>query len=178
MPRAKLARVLISNAPGNCEKSLCYIQSMLGDDLCAVSWRARPGSFVGLMTLYESNYIRLGWLAGDLRGLVGEHRSRVATDVELKLTVLERGPYTTMLQLTYSFGGDAEWPDAPDLALRVYHDARVAEAHAFGAAASKAAGRLPVDGGDLGSRWARNVMLNKWLEYCVDRGHRFGRASG
>ena len=40
---------------------------MLGDDLCAVSWRARPGSFVGLMTLYESNYIRLGWLVGDLR---------------------------------------------------------------------------------------------------------------
>jgi uncharacterized protein YqiB (DUF1249 family) len=145
---------------------------MLGDDLCAVSWRARPGSFVGLMTLYESNYIRLGWLAGDLRGLSGEHRSRVARDVELKLTVLERGPYTTMLQLTYAFGGEPAWSDAPDLGVRVYHDARVAEAHAFGTAARQAA-----DAGDLGSRWARNVMLNKWLEYCVDRGHRFGAAS-
>ncbi len=149
---------------------------MLGDHLCAVSWRARPGSFVGLMTLYESNYIRLGWLAGDLRGLAGEHRSRIATDVELKLTVLERGPYTTMLQLTYAFGGEPERPDAPDLAVRVYHDARVAEAHAVGGAPARAAVRLPVDGGDLGSRWARNVMLNKWLEYCVDRGHRFGPA--
>ncbi|HUO78869.1 MAG TPA: DUF1249 domain-containing protein [Steroidobacteraceae bacterium] len=145
---------------------------MLGDDLCAVSWRARPGSFVGLMTLYESNYIRLGWLAGDLRVLAGEHRSRAARDVELKLTVLERSPYTTMLQLTYVFGAEPEWPDAPDLAVRVYHDARVAEAHAFGAAA-----RAGADRGDLGSRWARNVMLNKWLEYCVDRGHRFGAAS-
>jgi uncharacterized protein YqiB (DUF1249 family) len=144
---------------------------MLGDDLCAVSWRARPGSFVGLMTLYESNYIRLGWLAGDLRGLAGEHRSRVARDVELRLTVLERSPYTTMLQLTYAFGGEPEWPDGPDLGVRVYHDARVAEAHAFGAMPRPAA-----DGGDLGSRWARNVMLNKWLEYCVDRGHRFGAA--
>jgi uncharacterized protein len=152
---------------------------MLGDHLCAASWRARPGSFVGLMTLYESNYIRLGWLAGDLRGLSGEHRSRVATDVELKLTVLERGPYTTMLQLTYAFGAEAAWPDAPDLAVRVYHDARVAEAHAFGTTSSRAGARPAGDSaGDLGSRWARNVMLNKWLEYCVDRGHRFGRASG
>lgn len=149
---------------------------MLGDHLCAVSWRARPGSFVGLMTLYESNYIRLGWLAGDLRRLAGEHRSRVASDLELKLTVLERGPYTTMLQLTYAFGGAPEWPDAPDLAVRVYHDARVAEAHAFGGAAPRPALRASGDGADLESRWARNMMLNKWLEYCVERGHRFGAA--
>ena len=35
---------------------------MLSDDLCTVSWSARPRSFVSLMTLYESNFIRLGWL--------------------------------------------------------------------------------------------------------------------
>lgn len=142
---------------------------MLGDQLCAASWRARPGSFVGLMTLYESNYIRLGWLAGNLRALAGEQYSRVAADLELKLAVLERGPYTTMLQLTYAFGGGPEAPDAPDLAVRVYHDARVAEAHAFGAP--------PRPSDDLRSRWTRNVMLNKWLEYCVERGHRFGAAA-
>ena len=26
---------------------------------------------------------------------------------------------------------------------------------------------------ELDQRWARNTMLNKWLEYCVERGHRF-----
>jgi hypothetical protein len=25
----------------------------------------------------------------------------------------------------------------------------------------------------LGDRWLRNVMLNKWLVSCVERGHRF-----
>ena len=150
---------------------------MVGDHLCTVSWRARPGSFVGLMTLYESNFIRLGWLAGDLRRLSGEHRSRVASDVELKLAVLERGRYTTMLQLTYALGGEPGWSEVPDLAVRVYHDARVAEAHAVGAAAGRPDGRRRVDGDDLRARWARNVMLNKWLEYCVDRGHRFDRAA-
>jgi uncharacterized protein YqiB (DUF1249 family) len=69
---------------------------MPGDQLCAVSWRARPGSFVGLMTLYESNYIRLGWLVGDPRALAGTLHSRSAADCELRLDVLERGPYTPM----------------------------------------------------------------------------------
>jgi hypothetical protein len=32
---------------------------MTVDSLCVTSWRARPVSFVSLMTLYESNYIRL-----------------------------------------------------------------------------------------------------------------------
>jgi len=26
---------------------------------------------------------------------------------------------------------------------------------------------------ELDQRWARNTMLNKWLEYCIDRGHGF-----
>jgi hypothetical protein len=30
---------------------------------------------------------------------------------------------------------------------------------------------------ELDSRWARNVMLNKWLEYCLDRSHTFGPAA-
>jgi uncharacterized protein YqiB (DUF1249 family) len=137
------------------------------------------------MTLYESNYIRLGWLVGDLCALDGEHRSRVDGDVELKLTVLERGPYTTTLALTYVFGGDAgagsRTVDDPDLEIRVYHDARLAEARTDAARPAhpglrrlrERAAREAEDSA-LGHRWARNMMLNKWLEYCADRGHRFG----
>ncbi len=44
---------------------------MIVDSLCVTSWRARPVSFVSLMTLYESNYIRLRSLVGDVRGLHG-----------------------------------------------------------------------------------------------------------
>jgi hypothetical protein len=39
---------------------------MLNDAQTAVSWRATPRSFVALMSLYESNFIRLGWLAGNV----------------------------------------------------------------------------------------------------------------
>lgn len=156
---------------------------MIGDDLCAVSWRTRPGSFVGLMTLYESNYIRLGWLVGDLRALDGEHRSSVDGDVELKLDVLERGPYTTTLALTYVFSDDEQSVEVPDLEIRVYHDARLAEARTDAARPAhpglrrlRESAARAAEASALGRRWARNMMLNKWLEYCTDRGHRFGSA--
>jgi hypothetical protein len=151
-----------------------------GDQLCPVSWQATPGSFVGLMTLYESNYIRLSWLAGDLQALQGSYRSSLLDDCELRLTVLDRGPYTTVLLMTYLFGADAlapQVPHAPDLAIRIYHDARVAEAHHWGTSAGASTqDRVLSASQDLAARWTRNIMLNKWLEYCFDRGHRFAGA--
>lgn len=146
------------------------MQSVLlhNDSRTPSSWRARPRSFVALMGLYESNHVRLSALAGDLRRLPGTVRSVVAGDCELVLTVTERTPYTSGLNLTYWIEqpGSSLREPVPDMLVRIYHDARVAECTGF------AAGRSPVDR-ELDQRWARNVMLNKWLEYCADRGHRF-----
>ena len=74
---------------------------MLNDALTRVSWRARPRSFVALMSLYESNYIRFGWLAGAVRSLTGRHCSVVAGDCDLLLAVTDHSPYTTTVNLTY-----------------------------------------------------------------------------
>lgn len=152
---------------------------MLNDALLPVTWRARPRSFVALMSLYESNYVRLGWLAGDLARLEGQRASRIEHDCELVLTLCERTRYTSTVNLTYWLA-DRGGPQAvPDMRLRVYHDARLVEAlewartHEHGRlrALRRAAER------ELDQRWARNVMLNKWLEYCVERGHRFPTAT-
>lgn len=127
------------------------------------------------MSTYESNHRRLIALAGDLRSLEGFHRSSVQGDVDLELRVTERSPYTTMLELTYVFGDEPDAPTAPDMQVRVYHDARLAEAHAW---ANKhehplLRGFRHEASQDLDQRWARNMMLNKWLEYCLERGHGF-----
>lgn len=151
------------------------LAALENDTNCTASWRARPGSFVSLMSLYESNYIRLAWLVPDLGAADGSQISSVAGDCALHLAVDERSRYTTTLRLTYMFD-DATGPLAdPDLQIRVYHDARLAEVQAcarwhrhamLGAIRSQLAR-------ELGDRWLRNVMLNKWLDYCVERGHRF-----
>jgi len=155
---------------------------MLEDALTVVSWRSKPRSFVSLMGLYESNFIRLGWLIEDLPALEGSHRSRVAEDCELLLTVEERAAYTVMLNLTYLWPAASPEDQAfalPDMRLRVYHDARLAEAHSWATSHGHQTLRHLRDRAEreLDQRWARNVMLNKWLEYCVERGHRFSPAT-
>lgn len=152
---------------------------MLTDDQCAISWRARPRSFVSLMTLYESNYIRFGWLAADPSRIAERAVSHVADDCPLELAVMARARYTTMLSLSYLFGQGTGAQREPGLQVRLYHDARLAEATAIGGftrhpALRSAGARLRR--GDQGP-WSRNVLLNKWLEYCVGRGHRFAAAT-
>jgi uncharacterized protein len=130
---------------------------------------------VGLMTLYESNFVRLGWLVADLRG-IGERRvSKCANDCDLLLTPLELSRYTSVFHLTYEFDADGEKVCDPDLEVCVYHDARLAEVRSF-----RGFRRHPqlakLESGfnrELDQRWTRNMMLNKWLEYCAERGHHF-----
>jgi uncharacterized protein YqiB (DUF1249 family) len=152
---------------------------MLNDTLTPVTWRARPRSFVALMGLYESNYIRLSSLAGDLLSLDGQHRSKAPGDCDLLLTLTDRSPYTSTVNLTYLFAEETGELRLPDMQVRVYHDAHLVEAHEWAGNYSQPvlkALRTHAER-ELDQRWARNVMLNKWLEYCVERGHRFSCAT-
>jgi hypothetical protein len=148
---------------------------MVTDGLCTISWRARPRSFVSLMTLYESNFIRLGWLVPDLKGLRGSLTSRVAGSPALELSVSEQCRYTTTLRMTYLFGDGVAPARDPELEIRVYHDARLAEA--CGTSVDPARTRMRRLARDAprehGRRWSCNMLLNKWLEYCAGTGHRF-----
>jgi uncharacterized protein len=150
------------------------------DSLCVSSWRARPVSFVSLMTLYESNYIRLRAIAGDVRGLTGRSVSSAAGDLDLHLEALEHSPYTSILRLTYFFGEAGAAVAEPDLEVRVYHDARLAEAsHCSRRVRHPGLARLQHGlPATLGERWRRNMLLNKWLDYCAERGHRVCATSG
>lgn len=141
---------------------------------------ARPVSFAGLMTLYESNCVRLGWLLPQLPPAGARLVSAGARDLPLYLDVTEVARYTTTLRLTYLFQDGPGLVADPDLRVRVYHDAHLVEAmdctarHRHRALAPFATGR----GSELERRWVRNVMLNKWLEFCADHGHRFSLDDG
>jgi uncharacterized protein len=127
------------------------------------------------MGLYESNYIRLGWLAGDLQALSGRYTSSVHGDCDLVLNVTERSPYTSTVMLTYLLNAPGACEAYPDMRVRIYHDAHLVEAQQWCALQEARVLRALRAGAEreLGQRWARNMMLNKWLDYCVERGHRF-----
>ena len=153
---------------------------MIADQWVETSWRAQSGSFVGLMTLYESNFVRLRWLVRDLRSITERRVSKTPTDCDLYLTPLELSRYTSVFRLTYEFPSEDGAPSRdpirdPDLEVCVYHDARLAEVRSFRGferhpQLSKLQSRLKRE---LDQRWTRNMMLNKWLEYCAEQGHHF-----
>ena len=133
----------------------------------------KPKSFVGLMALYESNYLRLQQLIPDLNRLDGYYRSRVAGDADLHLEIVERSRYTITLSLSYFFDEDGVRVADPDLRVRVYLDGQLAEAMQL-----KGEHRHPglrrlirAHRHELDQRWRRNMVLNKWLEYLMDQGH-------
>jgi hypothetical protein len=92
--------------------------------------------------------------------------------------VLERCPYTVTLHLTYWFDGDDGPRPDPDLTVRVYRDARLAEAVCCDAHSRYAtlAGIDLEEGRVVTAQWERNLLLSKWLAFCLHHGHGFGMA--
>jgi uncharacterized protein len=135
----------------------------------------RQASFAALMELYESNYLRLRRLCPDLDALAGTQVSGVSGASDLHLTVLERTPYTTKLQLTYEFGRGSRVRRQPDLTVRMFHDARQAEV--VGRYCRRRGEDLSLDARigvpGLACRWRQNRFLFKWLGFCLAQGHRF-----
>lgn len=139
---------------------------------------AWPRSFAGLMALYESNYRRLQRLLPELDVPFEQAVSHAPEDRDLHLRVLERCPYTLTLHLTYWFEGGGERHADPDLVVRVYQDAQLAEATRCDAS-SRYAALAGIDlekGRVITEQWERNLLLNKWLAFCLKQGHGFGMA--
>ena len=149
---------------------------MLADSLLLPQCVFRPGSFSGLMLLYESNYHKLLELTGRPGAAGSRWISRVRHDNDLHLEWLDAEPYTSTLRMTYWLrDGREPATAAPNLAVRIYRDAAQAEALADDAGIRRSATRSPasVPGRELALRWQRNMMLNKWLDYLADCGHSF-----
>jgi hypothetical protein len=138
----------------------------------------RARSFAGLMTVYESNHTRMRQLLGDLVRVPERAVSTSPTDLSLYVNVQERSRYTTVMQMTYWFDStEGSVPD-PDLSVRIYHDARLVEAVDC-AGNPRHAVLQPLwrpARSELEQRWTLNILLNKWLEFCLDNRHVFPHA--
>ncbi len=133
----------------------------------------RPGSFVGLMALYESNYLRLRRLIPDLERIDGCYRSRVAGDCDLHVEILERSRYTLTLSLTYELKtAEGTFAD-PDMTVRVYLDGSQAEVTRIGTQYrdTSLVRLVRKHSAILDERYRRNMILNKWLDYLTEQGH-------
>ncbi|MDP3856560.1 MAG: DUF1249 domain-containing protein [Stagnimonas sp.] len=128
-----------------------------------------------LIDLYERNFQLLERLLPELELPFDHAVSRSDSDLPLHLIAVERSPYTVELRLTYEFREPEGLRLAPDFWIKVYRDARVAEAQRCSQRPPWLAqeGGAPEVGAYLHDQWSRNLMLARWLEYLLHHGHGF-----
>ncbi len=154
----------------------CYIGPMLLDSQLVPETIVKPRSFVGLMALYESNYLRLLRLIPEIREIDGCYRSTVAGDCDLHVEILERSRYTVTLSLTYHLATEDGVLIDPDMTVRLYLDGEQAEAMSIGQSDRERSNTIlnrliREHRAELDRRWRRNIILNKWLDYLSEQGH-------
>lgn len=130
---------------------------------------------VELQTACEANYARLMRLLPSMRS---EHQTRRVALSQgdhllgiLHLEVLETCPYTTSLRVRQEHS--LPWLPVPQLEVRVYHDARMAEVISAENARRlhirypypNAAMHQPDEKSQL------NLFLGEWLNHCLACGH-------
>ena len=134
-------------------------------------------NLASLMELYESSYARLRRVVPDLARVPDRAVSRVAGALDLHLEVTSRHKFTTEIVLTYRFPAEAGVLCEPDMRVRVYHDARVAEVMSGhrrqGYQPAHHCWRRRVRPTELEARWELNRFLQRWLGYLSRQGHLF-----
>lgn len=153
------------------------MQLTLASSLCPCC--GKPRRIAHLIDLYERNFKLLERLVPELNLPFDHAVSKSGSDLPLHLIAVERSPYTVEFRLTYEFRDESGLRLAPDFWIKVYRDARVAEAH-------HVTGRplwLAQEGGAaeahsyLNDQWNRNHLFAKWLEYLLQQGHGFALAA-
>lgn len=134
---------------------------------------------VELQAACEANYARLMQLLPGMRD--GADSKRQARRVALSqgeqllgvlaLDVLETCPYTSTLSVRQEHS--LAWLPVPQLEVRVYHDARMAEV--VGAqSARRFHGRYPYPNAAMhqpDEKTQLNLFLGEWLSHCLACGH-------
>jgi uncharacterized protein YqiB (DUF1249 family) len=158
----------------------------------------KPG---GLQELQTEIYRQLQLLIPDQIAHYDSFQSRVHGSPLLRMDILERHPFTHFVRLTYQFDTKDTLEVAPDAHIRIYNDARLAEATSFDQAQGftrqangpkQSSGHSPAtyNSPNSGSRshplspshwfppvkilqrsWRQNQALDKWLSYLLHQGH-------
>ena len=131
-----------------------------------------PRDFTSLMDMYEDNYFKLRKLIPALDKINRTCVSKSEGHLNLHLKIVERSKFTTTLLLSYCFDEVGESRMEPNLKIRIYHDAGLAEVMS----GKLHHGRLVLDNlpsDALIQKWQLNRFLSKWLKYCLRQQHQF-----
>src|SRR4249919_4193170 len=135
------------------------------------------GRFGWLMGLYAENHRKLVRLFEPGGLAVGAYASSIGDGLDLRIDVIEQHRFTSELRLTYAMVDAATGAPDPSAFVRLYRDARQAEAtHCHvGRRWQDAIGLYPPTDTMIGHRLRMNTFLGKWLDYLAEQGHGVAR---
>lgn len=135
--------------------------------------RLKPNRFMWLMGLYAENYQRIERVLQLRQRVPGNYLSSIGDGLDLSVELLTRHAYTDELRLTYGMIDPLTGQRDPSAYIRVYHDARLAEAsHCYiGRRWQDTIGLHPDPKLLMNHRLRMNAFLDKWLEYLGEQGH-------
>lgn len=127
--------------------------------------------------LCESNYRKLLKLIPNLN-LLSLNKTAVGKALkkpDLQLDIIERTSHTLTIQLSHRFNQDPKDLMTPDVKIRVYLDAQLAEV--LRDCARSDVSRVFKDPGQtteiLDYKWRLNYFLEKWLDHCLQKNYQF-----
>jgi uncharacterized protein len=133
----------------------------------------RVSRLTWLMGLYAENFDRIERLLDSRRLAPGTYRSVGHDGLALDVDVLSVHAYMSELRLSYAIIDPVSGQPDPSVYVRVYRDARMAEAtHCYvGRQWQDVLGMYPSPKVLFGHRLRMNSFLNKWLDYLDVQGH-------
>lgn len=131
------------------------------------------GRFGWLMGLYAENYTRLSRLFAPTDLVPGRYVSSIGDGLDLQLDVIQTHRYTVELRITYGIIDPQTGEPDPSAFVRVYRDARQAEAtHCYvGRRWQDVIGMFPPPAELISHRMRMNTFLGKWVQYLAEGGH-------
>ncbi|MGR9114894.1 MAG: DUF1249 domain-containing protein [Gammaproteobacteria bacterium] len=125
--------------------------------------------------LCESNYRKLLKLIPELLSLNKSAVGKASKNPDLQLDIIERAPHTLTIQLSHCFGGAPDDLMTPEVKVRVYLDAQLAEV--LRDCVRSDVSSVFKDPGHaieiLDYKWRLNYFLEKWLDHCLQKNYQF-----
>ena len=137
----------------------------------------RISRFGWLMGLYAENFGKLTRLFEPADLVPGCYASSIGDGLDLRVDIIAQHRFTTELRMTYSVLDPATGEPDPSAFIRLYRDARQAEAtHCYvGRRWQDVIGMYPPAEAVIGHRLRMNTFLGKWLDYLAEGGHGVAR---
>ncbi|MGR9044337.1 MAG: DUF1249 domain-containing protein [Gammaproteobacteria bacterium] len=123
----------------------------------------------------ESNYRKLLKLIPNLLSLNNTTVGKASKKPDLHLDIIERSPHTLTIQLSHCFIRMTDHLMTPELKVRVYLDAQLAEVvrdcvRSDVSSVFKDPGQTTEI---LDYKWRLNYFLEKWLDHCLQINYQF-----